>query len=505
MIMNKVLVIMAGISMAAFTSLVMADDQVQPDTQELYFTGSETAIGSDEKIIVSRELPLGLYITTGDLKSSCCSNTNKLIKAVFVARGFKLADDLPGSSMAIQFDFGGKINMDKVEKQASLLPELTTSSGAINPGVGFDPTSKTSVALTSAGFVIASQYNGNMAQRGVGAAGLISSLLPDSPHARDFAVKITASIWPKPELAKTLFGNEKVKDSPDSSINQTNVYYNSPKVGYLFIPPETMMKILVTSVNQWIDRYMVLDTNVASVGSSSGQTAPPAEVLKDCPDCPDMVVVPAGNFEMGSSEVENEKPVHEIKIAKPFAIGKYEVTQTQWKAVMGGNPSKFSKCGDYCPVENVSWDDAMEFVQKLNAKTGKQYRLPSEAEWEYACRAGGKQEYCGSDNVDSVSWYLGNNKIDHRKTHPVSTKQPNPWGVYDMSGNVAEWVEDSFHDNYSGAPTDGSAWSGDGTKHVYRGGGWNGPPPRVRAVYRNSETPNHRLNYIGFRLARMIQ
>jgi len=122
------------------------------------------------------------------------------------------------------------------------------------------------------------------------------------------------------------------------------------------------------------------------------------KTFRDCPDCPEMVIIPAGSFDMGSNNGEvNEKPVHRVTIAKPFAMGMTEVTQGQWKAVMGNNPSSFSNCGDTCPVEQVSWNDVQGFLQKLNAKTGKQYRLPSEAEWEYACRAEGKQEYCGSD------------------------------------------------------------------------------------------------------------
>ena len=227
--------------------------------------------------------------------------------------------------------------------------------------------------------------------------------------------------------------------------------------------------------------------------------------FKDCDDCPEMVVIPAGSFDMGSNDgADNEKPVHRVTFAKGFAMGKTEVTQGQWKAIMGDNPSKHAGCGDNCPVEMVSWKDAQTFIRKLNDKTGKQYRLPSEAEWEYACRAGGAHLYCGSDNPDSAGWYggmatpAGNSG---KTTNPVATKQANAFGLYDMSGNVWEWVEDSYHENYDGAPTDGSAWQGDGALRVPRGGGWS---YLQRAAKRGGSEPTYRFGTIGFRLARTL-
>lgn len=239
------------------------------------------------------------------------------------------------------------------------------------------------------------------------------------------------------------------------------------------------------------------------VKESTSATA--GKIFKDCADCPDMVAIPAGSFDMGSNNGDdNEKPVHHVTLSHAFAIGKTEVTQGQWKAIMGNNPSKFASCGDNCPVEQVSWDDIQTFLEKFNAKTGKKYRLPSEAEWEYACRAGGQQEYCGSDTLDSVGWYGGLAKPagnSGKTTNPVATKQPNAWGLYDMSGNVWEWVEDVYHDSYKGAPTDGSAWQGDGALHVPRGGGWS---YAQHAAKRGGSESDYRFSTIGFRLARTL-
>ena len=172
---------------------------------------------------------------------------------------------------------------------------------------------------------------------------------------------------------------------------------------------------------------------------------------------------------------------------KNYEMGKTEVTQGQWKAVMGENPSFFDKCGDNCPVERVSWDDAQKYIQKLNAKTGKQYRLPSEDEWEYACHGDSQSEYCGGGNVDAVAWYEDNSK---EKTHAVGFKQANGYGLYDMSGNVWEWVENCY--------------DGDCAKRVVRGGSWKYIPQFARAAFRFRFDSADRLDDSGFRLARTL-
>lgn len=243
--------------------------------------------------------------------------------------------------------------------------------------------------------------------------------------------------------------------------------------------------------NFWVLMSVLQLTNIAC-----------AETFRDCPDCPEMVSIPAGSFDMGLNGASpNEKPMHHVTIAQTFAMGKTEVTQAEWRAVMGNNPSYFSACGDTCPVEMVSWNEAQDFVSKLSQKTGKQYRLPSEAEWEYACRAGGSQQFCGDDSMDKVGWHSGNK---NNPTHPVAGKQANAFGLFDMNGNVSEWVEDSYHDNYNGAPVDGSVWQGDGAQRVTRGGSWNYPPLLNRAAIRFGDKPVNHFNFNGFRVVRVL-
>jgi formylglycine-generating enzyme required for sulfatase activity len=216
-------------------------------------------------------------------------------------------------------------------------------------------------------------------------------------------------------------------------------------------------------------------------------------MFRDCPTCPTMVVISAGSFEMGEPYKN-----HTVTFSQPFAIGKFEVTQAQWKAVMGSNPSLFRNCGDNCPVENVSWNDAQQFIQRLNTKTGKQYRLPSEAEWAAACLGGETQQYCGSDDAQSVAWY------DESSTRPVGQKQANAFGLYDMSGNVWEWVEDGWHNDYNGAPSDGTAWQGNDSRHVIRGGSWHFDQWIIDAFDRKWNVLSDRYSTIGFRLARSL-
>lgn len=232
-----------------------------------------------------------------------------------------------------------------------------------------------------------------------------------------------------------------------------------------------------------------------------------SDVSRDQTKGMEMVFVKGGCYRMGDTfgdfgEADNdEKPVHEVCV-DDFYIGKYEVTQGQWRAVMGNNPSYFKNCSSTCPVEQVSWNDVQDFIGRLNQRTGQRYRLPTEAEWEYAARSGGKQEkYAGGDRVDSVAWYKDN---FGRSTHPVGKKRSNGLGIYDMSGNVWEWTQDRFDKNYySNSPRNNPTGPSSDSKRVRRGGCWNNSLRHTRAANRGNDTPEKRLNGVGFRLVRM--
>jgi formylglycine-generating enzyme required for sulfatase activity len=246
--------------------------------------------------------------------------------------------------------------------------------------------------------------------------------------------------------------------------------------------------------------FAVLFAAALSAAPALAQT--PGSTFQDCPDCPEMVVVPVGSFSMGSKLEADQQPVHTVTL-KSFAIGKTEVTQAQWMAVMGGNPSAFQEKSR--PVEQVSFQDAQAFIEKLNAMTGKQYRLPTEAEWEYAARAGGTAEYPWGDDAAAAQGYAWYDKTSEYTTHPVAQKQPNAFGLYDMQGNVWELTADCYRPSYEGAPVDGSAVAGDASCiRVARGGSYDGGSERLRSAFRYRFPPDFRHVTEGFRLVRSL-
>ena len=215
----------------------------------------------------------------------------------------------------------------------------------------------------------------------------------------------------------------------------------------------------------------------------------------------ELVLIPAGKFMMGSAVGEKDRVAtetqHEVTLSKPFYMGKYAVTQEQYEKVMGANPSHFK--GAKNPVETVSWDNAQDFCKKLSATSGKTVRLPTEAEREYACRAGSTTTYCFGDNENGLgeyAWYASNSD---NKTHPVGEKKPNAWGLYDMHGNVWEWCQDWYGDYPAGAVTDPQG-AAQGAGRVLRGGCWGGVPGGCRSARRGSGFPGCRSGGVGFRV-----
>jgi formylglycine-generating enzyme required for sulfatase activity len=246
-----------------------------------------------------------------------------------------------------------------------------------------------------------------------------------------------------------------------------------------------------------------------------------------CPECPEMVVVPAGSFTMGSPKNEPEReswqegtesPQRRVTFGRPFAVGKFEVTFAEWDACVAAGGCKYSPKDDWGrgkqPVMKVSWDDiTKEYLPWLSRKTGKTYRLLTEAEWEYAARAGtttpfwwGSSISTGRANYDGSFAYGGGPTGESRlKTLPVDSFAPNPWGLYNVHGNVWEWVQDCWNGSYNGAPTDGSAWTtGDCSRRVLRGGSWVYGASWLRAANRSRDSTVNRFSILGFRLGRTL-
>ncbi|CAH1385521.1 formylglycine-generating enzyme family protein [Candidatus Nitrotoga sp. M5] len=239
-----------------------------------------------------------------------------------------------------------------------------------------------------------------------------------------------------------------------------------------------------------------------------------ATVFRDGPDTPEMVVIPAGSYRMG--EASNK---HKVAIARPFAVGKYPVTVADWKRFVVSGETAYSPAdngwaGDNLPVTNVNFLHAQAYVRWLSKQTGKSYRLLSEAEWEYACRAGSLTEYYWGDELGKNNCNCQDSKSEWscKRASPVGSFAPNGFGLYDMLGNVWEWVEDTWHDTYRGAPADGSAWSSGGAIstlsnqewRVLRGGSWIIDPRDARSAVRFMSDQSSRDSYTGFRIARTL-
>lgn len=253
-------------------------------------------------------------------------------------------------------------------------------------------------------------------------------------------------------------------------------------------------KNLVASLIALIAMCLVAVTTSASVPTKAGDT------YTDPTTGMEFVFVKGGCFQMGDTFGDGdsvEKPVHEVCV-DDFYMGKYEVTQGQYQKIMGSNPAKFKK-GDSYPVEQVSWNDVQSYIKKVNRTSPSAFRLPTEAEWEYAARSGGKNEkYSGGSDVGSVAWHRSNSGSS---THRVGTKSPNGLGMYDMSGNVWEWCQDWYGKSYYiSSPRNNPSGPSSGDDRVFRGGSWHYYPWTVRSANRFRNSPDYRFSNLGFRL-----
>ena len=306
------------------------------------------------------------------------------------------------------------------------------------------------------------------------------------------------------------------------------VHKNVPQFESITVNRQTKIKVLVLGLNSkgiWYDAISKWNR----LSSEEQQKFMNLEEIKDLAledlgnDIQlDMMLIPGGTFIMGSpkeeeNSMDSERPQHEVTI-EPFFMGKYQVTQAQWRFVaqlpqvnrdLEQDPSRFK--GDNRPVEQVSWEDAVEFCDRLSQYTGRTYRLPSEAEWEYACRAGSAKPFAFGDtittnevNYDGNYTYGNAPKGEYRgRTTPVGTFQPNAFGLYDMHGNVWEWCQDNWHSNYKGAPTDGSAWLDNeesSNRKLLRGGSWFNYPANCRSAFRYDNDLDYRIGNFGFRV-----
>jgi formylglycine-generating enzyme required for sulfatase activity len=295
-----------------------------------------------------------------------------------------------------------------------------------------------------------------------------------------------------------------------------------PVTGLIIVPCLAALSVIDPGAigQEVVEQYrwrMAMDPTVLSVDQEKEKAAKPGSDFKECANgCPVMIVIPAGKFIMGSPENESDRnasegPRHEVTVAKPFAVSKFEVTFEEWDACVAA-----AACprvtdhwgGGNMPIINVSWDDAKQYVGWLSQLTGKEYRLLTEAEWEYAARAGANTRYSWGDDprMGNANCDGCGSQWDLRQTAPVGSFKPNALGLYDMHGNVWEWVEDSWHENYHGAPADGSAWlrDGDPSFRVVRGGSWRNESELVRAAVRVRRHTKVRFDTLGFRVARTI-
>ena len=313
---------------------------------------------------------------------------------------------------------------------------------------------------------------------------------PAPPPKKAFAIKIALPIATLAVVAIAVLAMRSPRESPVPRVEPAV----APAAAAAVVPSPPTAALPAPEPVPRESQPKKEGTPAVTPGSKAKSAAAPVTTSNGI----EFVRIPPGEFLMGSTSGANrEKPVHLVKITHGFEMGKYEVTQAQWDAVFGSDRSHFR--GASLPVENVSWDDVQAFILALNTrKDGYVYRLPTEAEWEYACRAGTTQDYAG--NLDDMGWYEANSGA---QTHPVGQKQPNAWGLYDMHGNVWEWIQDWYgEDYYAQSPGADPQGPSSGTNRVERGGPWRAAAWNARSANRNGISPDVKGDAIGFRLAR---
>jgi formylglycine-generating enzyme required for sulfatase activity len=291
-------------------------------------------------------------------------------------------------------------------------------------------------------------------------------------------------------------------DPPDEALTKQNTAKAEPIIQKLNAAVNKKDKFAAEDLLAEVEKLIPKDSRIAALRQSvEAMPGPKKAVTLDLGNGAKMelVLIRPGSFMMGG---EQHGPIHKVNITKPFYIGKYEVTQKQWETVMGNNPSNFK--GPQNPVENVSWEDCQAFLKKIEEKfasTGAKFSLPTEAQWEYACRAGSTTKYSFGDaeaSLGDYAWYAGN---AGSKTHPVGEKKPNAWGLYDMHGNVWEWCADWYEQGYySQSLPDDPTGPSSGSDRVCRGGGWGTRASYCPSAIRFRSPPALRLDLFGFRV-----
>jgi formylglycine-generating enzyme required for sulfatase activity len=360
-------------------------------------------------------------------------------------------------------------------------------------------------------------------------AGLLAVLDGVKRASRDWAANAKDAAWLTHTTGR-LAAAERLRDRPDlaSGLEPTDWEYLAEcrrrqqalkrarrrvwaLVGVLLVA-------IVAGVGAWWKQPWLIEQSywlwhVRALGAAQERALTPGNPFKECTDCPEMVVVPAGEFMMGSVESigdAHEHPQHQVRIARPFAVAKFELTFAEWDACVthGDCTADVSDQGwerGRQPAINVTWKDAKQYAAWLSRVTGRDYRLLTEAEWEYAARAGRSTHFSfGNDDgeLDQYAWYAANSE---QRAHQVGEKRPNRFGLYDMHGNVAEWVEDCYHENYRDADPDGAAWTtANCNRRVVRGGSWQQRARALRSAARDWATADKWSDIVGIRLGRSL-